>query len=184
MPVVVQGVAGLLVAAYLMVSGFIPGHSPGSQTEYIKGNYGDYEYSAVVYENPSKYGIFDGRVSKLIIRKDNEVVANYDRGWDIVPEGNDLEVLMDIVDKLEDVELDTEKGVDEAFAPFIQEYGEELAEEYMWMYTHDWKGEEINAYKNINTREYVHISEDGTFYEYTGKGYKKVNKPKLRPFPY
>ena len=43
---------------------------------------------AKVFEEPSEtYGINGGKISKLEIRIGNEIIANYDRGWDIeVPE--------------------------------------------------------------------------------------------------
>lgn len=43
-------------------------------------------YWIKVYQYPSKvYGINGGRISKLMIRIDGAVTANYDRGWDVVP---------------------------------------------------------------------------------------------------
>ena len=40
-----------------------------------------------VYDEPSHFGINEGRISKLEIRAGKEIIANYDRGWDIpVPE--------------------------------------------------------------------------------------------------
>ena len=37
------------------------------------------------YENGSKWGIEGGRISKLMLKRDNKIVCNYDRGWDIEP---------------------------------------------------------------------------------------------------
>ena len=37
------------------------------------------------YKNPSKYGINNGRISKVMLKIDGEIVCNYDRGWDIQP---------------------------------------------------------------------------------------------------
>ena len=42
-------------------------------------------YSMKVFEEPSEYGINQGRISKLTLKNDNKVIANYDRGWDIMP---------------------------------------------------------------------------------------------------
>ncbi len=50
-----------------------------------------YEWCAKVYDEPSEYGINNGRVSKLEIRKNNRAVLNYDRGWDIKPD-NDADI--------------------------------------------------------------------------------------------
>ena len=54
----------------------------------------EYEYAAKVYETGSKLGIDGGRVSKLEIRRDGEIVCSYDRGWDVEPqEEDDVEAL-------------------------------------------------------------------------------------------
>ena len=38
------------------------------------------------YEEPSEeYGINGGRISKLMIKIDGRISANYDRGWDVAP---------------------------------------------------------------------------------------------------
>ncbi|PMC45491.1 hypothetical protein CJ214_00445 [Peptoniphilus lacrimalis] len=45
-------------------------------------------YSMKVFEEPSDYGINQGKISKLTLvnmSNNNEVIANYDRGWDITP---------------------------------------------------------------------------------------------------
>jgi len=42
-----------------------------------------YNYCAKVYDLPSEvYGINEGRISKLEIRKDGRILYNYDRGLD------------------------------------------------------------------------------------------------------
>lgn len=38
-----------------------------------------------MFEEPSKYGIDKGRISKLWISIDGKWAANYDRGWDVRP---------------------------------------------------------------------------------------------------
>ena len=41
-------------------------------------------FQAKVFEEPSEdYGINGGKISKLEIRIGKEIIANYDRGWDI-----------------------------------------------------------------------------------------------------
>jgi hypothetical protein len=57
----------------------------------------EYEYAAKVYETGSNLGIDGGRVSKLEIRRDGHLVCNYDRGWDVVPEGGQDTVAYDTV---------------------------------------------------------------------------------------
>ena len=37
------------------------------------------------FEEPSEFGIDEGRISKLELRVKGKIVANYDRGWDIQP---------------------------------------------------------------------------------------------------
>ncbi len=37
------------------------------------------------YDEGSVFGINEGRISKLCIRKDGKIFANYDRGWDVEP---------------------------------------------------------------------------------------------------
>lgn len=51
----------------------------------------DKKYTAVHYwvkhyEEPSEeYGIDGGKISKLMLKANGEVICNYDRGWDIEP---------------------------------------------------------------------------------------------------
>ena len=42
-----------------------------------------YEYAAKVYDIGSRFGIDNGRISKLEIKKNGRWVFNYDRGHDI-----------------------------------------------------------------------------------------------------
>ena len=49
------------------------------------------------YENPSKYGINNGRISKLMLKIDGKVVANYDRGWDMKPQNEAAEIALQIL---------------------------------------------------------------------------------------
>jgi hypothetical protein len=41
------------------------------------------EFQAKVYDEPSEYGINDGRISKLWVRSHGVVLYNYDRGLDV-----------------------------------------------------------------------------------------------------
>ena len=47
-----------------------------------KGEINGYRYEVKHYEAGSQYGIEEGRVSKLSIRKNGKWVYNYDRGLD------------------------------------------------------------------------------------------------------
>lgn len=37
------------------------------------------------YDNGSEWGIDGGRISKLEIKRGDEIICRYDRGWDIQP---------------------------------------------------------------------------------------------------
>ena len=71
----------------------------------ILTEYGDYEFTAKVYDEGSGYGINNGRVSKLELKDfEGNIVVNYDRGWDIYPSDNGfvLDVLEGVVGFLEE----------------------------------------------------------------------------------
>ena len=46
------------------------------------GTINGYAYCTKCFENGSQYGINEGRISKLEIRKDGIMLYNYDRGLD------------------------------------------------------------------------------------------------------
>ena len=50
---------------------------------WTKGEINGYKYCCKHYEEGSRFGIDEGRISKLEIRKDGRWVFNYDRGHDI-----------------------------------------------------------------------------------------------------
>jgi bifunctional DNA-binding transcriptional regulator/antitoxin component of YhaV-PrlF toxin-antitoxin module len=54
---------------------------------YRTGRLGNYEAKLKVYEVRSEFGINEGRISKLYIKRkaDGAVMASYDRGWDVEP---------------------------------------------------------------------------------------------------
>ena len=51
------------------------------------------------YPEGSEFGIEGGRISKLTLKRDGEIAANYDRGWDVEASDDDtraaLEILLD-----------------------------------------------------------------------------------------
>lgn len=50
------------------------------------GTENGYYWQIKVFEKGSEFGIDGGKISKLFIRdSDRNVLANYDRGWDIEP---------------------------------------------------------------------------------------------------
>ena len=61
-----------------------------------------YTVSMKKFDLPSLYGIGGGRISKLDIRTDDgQVVARYDRGWDIEPQDEDVKELINKIIKEE-----------------------------------------------------------------------------------
>ncbi|MGI6617717.1 MAG: DUF7678 domain-containing protein [Saccharofermentanales bacterium] len=55
------------------------------------GGYTACKYWLKHFDKPSVYGIDRGRISKLMLKIDGEVVCNFDRGWDIRPTSEDAE---------------------------------------------------------------------------------------------
>lgn len=64
---------------------------------WYKGVIGRYQFEAKVYDEPSTYGINEGRISKLrvwdgtmptnAVNPFESSIMNYDREWNIEPEG-------------------------------------------------------------------------------------------------
>lgn len=54
-------------------------------------------YILKVYDEPSKFGINHGRISKLQLKQNGKIVANYDRGWDIYPATEEAEISLCIL---------------------------------------------------------------------------------------
>ena len=52
---------------------------------WAKGEINGYRFEVKHYEQGSEFGIEGGRISKLRVTKDGVEVANYDRGWDVLP---------------------------------------------------------------------------------------------------
>ena len=69
---------------------------------WVKGSYKDYDFTYMLFEEPSKYGIEGGKVSKLCIKgEDGDWLVNYDRGWDVKPTEDILSDYTDILNYLE-----------------------------------------------------------------------------------
>lgn len=51
------------------------------------------------FDEPSHFGIEGGRISKLCLKKENTIVCNYDRGWDIEPKDEDTQTALQILMK-------------------------------------------------------------------------------------
>lgn len=64
----------------------------------VEGNYMAVHYWCKLFDNPSEeYGIDGGRISKLVLRQDGEVVYDYGRGWDIPPQTLEAEQALAIL---------------------------------------------------------------------------------------
>ncbi len=61
------------------------------------GKYTAVKYCAKVYDEPSQYGIKEGRISKLELRQDGKIVYNYDRGLDLDCQTGEAEVALAIL---------------------------------------------------------------------------------------
>ena len=58
-----------------------------------------FHYWVKHYEEPSCYGIDGGRISKLMLKRNQEVVCNYDRGFDVEPADKETETALAILMK-------------------------------------------------------------------------------------
>lgn len=57
-----------------------------ASSHWVKGQVAEFHFNAKLFDEPSEWGINDGRVSKLSIWEDGEeAIVNFDRGWDIEP---------------------------------------------------------------------------------------------------
>lgn len=67
---------------------------------WIDGINGTYYYQAKIFDEPSRYGIKNGRVSKLVIYDtDGKLCCQYDREWVIKPDNDEVkEVFLKIMD--------------------------------------------------------------------------------------
>jgi hypothetical protein len=58
-----------------------------------------YSFWAKVFETGSEFGINEGCISKLTIRRASEKkdLVNYDRGWDIEPNGKEVKAVYESI---------------------------------------------------------------------------------------
>lgn len=61
------------------------------------GKYIAVKYQAKIYDEPSMFGIEEGRISKLNLRQDGKEVYNYDRGLDLPPQTPEAEIALAIL---------------------------------------------------------------------------------------
>jgi hypothetical protein len=70
---------------------------------------------------------------------------------------------------------DAIQGHDPDWAPLVAAVGEELVGDFMWMYEVELEnGTEVQAYKHIDTRRYVHLDAAGMAYAYESPGRYRV----------
>ena len=56
-----------------------------------------FHYWVKHYDEPSEYGINEGRVSKLTLKRNGEIVYNFDRGLDVEAVDEDTELALAIL---------------------------------------------------------------------------------------
>lgn len=56
-----------------------------------------FHYWVKHYDKPSKYGINKGQVSKLTLKRNGEIVYNFDRGLDVEAADEDTELALAIL---------------------------------------------------------------------------------------
>jgi hypothetical protein len=76
---------------------------------WMEGFIGKYKFQAKVYDEPSEYGIKDGRVSKLCVYDDTmrlekgmhaASIIEYDRGWGKKPKTDEDKYILETILKL------------------------------------------------------------------------------------
>ena len=68
--------------------------------KWSKGEIRGYKFEVKHFESGSEFGIDGGRISKLRVTKDGAEVANYDRGWDVLPATSEAqEVTSEIIQR-------------------------------------------------------------------------------------
>jgi len=79
------------------------------------GRVSSYHFEALVFTEPSQYGIGGGQVSKLYVwagpkKKRGEALAVYERGWELEPDGEVCPVIEVLVAELSRREREGRQG--------------------------------------------------------------------------
>lgn len=62
------------------------------------GKYNVVHYSVKHYDKPSEeYGLDGSCISKLTLKLNETVIANYDRGWDVYPQTSEAQLALSIL---------------------------------------------------------------------------------------
>lgn len=56
-----------------------------------------FHYWMKVFDAPSPFGIDGGRISELMLKRNGEIVCNYDRSWNIEPTDPDIQLALEIL---------------------------------------------------------------------------------------
>lgn len=56
-----------------------------------------FHYWMKQYDEGSQFGIDGGRISKLMLKRNGEIVCNYDRGWDVEPSDPDTQLALELL---------------------------------------------------------------------------------------
>jgi len=66
---------------------------------WMQGKLDGCEYWVKSFDEPSVFGVNEGRISKLTVKRDGREIINYDRAWDVEPQTDeDREVLARILE--------------------------------------------------------------------------------------
>ena len=63
----------------------------------LKVHNSDFHYWMKQYDEGSEFGIDGGRISKLTLKRNGAVVANYDRGWDVESADPDTQLALELL---------------------------------------------------------------------------------------
>lgn len=68
---------------------------------WTSGKSNGFKWEIQHFDEPSRFGIDGGRISKLWIQRisNNEIMANYSRGWDIEPSEEVKALYNDIINR-------------------------------------------------------------------------------------
>ena len=80
---------------------------------WLEGTVEGHHFQAAVYDEPSVYGINEGRISKLMVWDETKrqcrrgysrtILMNYDRGWDIEPKAQHKSLIDELISYLENL---------------------------------------------------------------------------------
>ncbi len=69
-----------------------------SENGWICGEHLGMKFVIKAYEEESKFGIEEGKISKMEIRKGSTILCAYDRGWEIDPSEECMDLYETLID--------------------------------------------------------------------------------------